>query len=177
GKNTTILRNKRRREEHLADHRATHGFAEYVSGFVQGYLVGIPIKTSYDDENVDEQLREINRINDADEHNSDLVLDQSIYGRAYELLYRSKRDETRFTITNALETFVIYDDTVEMDPLAGVRYIYNKFTEGTKVYLYTDSKVIEFTLGNDYKLKYEKDGVNPFGGVPIIEYENNKFRL
>ena len=46
GDNTTILRSKRRLEEHLADHRATHGFGEYVSSFIQGYLVGIPIKTS-----------------------------------------------------------------------------------------------------------------------------------
>src|SRR5699024_5452879 len=129
GKNTTILRNKRRREEHLADHRATHGFGEYVSSFIQGYLVGIPIKTTYPIDDVDDKIKKINRLNDADEHNSELVLDQSIYGRAYELLYRNKRDETRFTILDVLETFVIYEDTVEMDPIAGVRYVYNKFED------------------------------------------------
>src|SRR5699024_1865520 len=87
--NTHVLRDERRKEKHIADHLATHGFAEYVSRFIQGYLVGIPIKTGYPDENVEEQIREINRMNDADEHNSELVLDQSIYGRAYELLYRN----------------------------------------------------------------------------------------
>ena len=177
GKNTTILRNKRRREEHLADHRATHGFAEYVSGFIQGYLVGIPIKTSHEDEDVDEQIREINRINDADEHNSDLVLDQSIYGRAYELLYRSRNDETRFTKSDALETFVIYDDTVEMESIAGVRYIYNQFSDDMRVYLYTDNEIIEYTLGHDHKLSLSGERSHSFNGVPIIEYENNKFRL
>lgn len=76
GNNVRILRDSRRKEEHLADNRASHGFAEYVSGFIQGYLVGIPIKTGYPDENTEEQIREINRMNDADEHNSELVLDQ-----------------------------------------------------------------------------------------------------
>ncbi len=176
GDNTNILRGKRRREEHLADHRATHGFGEYVSGFIQGYLVGNPIKTSYPNDDTDEQLRDINRLNDADEHNSDLVLDQSIYGRAYELLYRNVNDEVRFTILDVLETFVIYDDTVEANPIAGVRYIYNQFKDETTVYLYTDKKISSYSLGNDYKLTLIKDDPHSFKGIPIIEYSNNRFR-
>jgi SPP1 family phage portal protein len=176
GENTHILRGKRRREEHLADNRAVHNFAEYVSGFIQGYLVGIPLKTTYPVEKTDDVIRGINRENDADEHNSDLVLDQSIYGRAYELLYRSNDDETRFTITDALETFVIYDNTVEMDPIAGVRYVYNKFQEKTTVFVYTDNKITSYSLGNDYSLKLEDEKPHAFDGVPIIEYSNNRFR-
>lgn len=175
--NETILRNNRRREEHLADHRAIHAFGEYVSNFMQGYMVGIPLKTSYPDENTDEQLRDINRTNDADEHNSDLVLDQSIYGRAYELLYRNIKDETRFAISDVLETFVIYDDTVEMLPIAGVRYIKNKFKKETTVYVYTADKIYTYNMGDDFKLIYVEESVNPFEGVPVIEYENNKSRM
>lgn len=176
GDNTNILRNKRRREEHLSDHRATHSFGEYVSGFIQGYLVGNPIKTSYPDEDIDEQIRDINRVNDADEHNSDLVLDQSIYGRAYELLYRNNEDEVRFTVLDVLETFVIYDDTVETKPIAGIRYIYNQFKETTTVYLYTNDKITTYNLGNDYKLTHADEELHSFNGVPIIEYSNNRFR-
>ncbi|HLT85866.1 MAG TPA: phage portal protein [Georgenia sp.] len=175
--NETILRNNRRREEHLADHRAIHAFGEYVSNFMQGYMVGIPLKTTYPDEKTDETLRDINRTNDADEHNSDLVLDQSIYGRAYELLYRNKNDETRFAISDVLETFVIYDDTVEMNKIAGVRYIDNKFKEETTVYLYTAEKIFTFDMGDDYKLVLVDEKPNPFEDVPIIEYENNKSRM
>src|SRR5699024_2093530 len=98
GHNENILLQRERREEHLADNRATHNFAKYVSQFIQGYLMGVPIKTNYPEEHTEEMIRDINRTNDADEHNSELVLDQSIYGRAYELLYRNSNDETRFTI-------------------------------------------------------------------------------
>src|SRR5699024_9845531 len=97
GNNRAILKDKRRKEEHLADHRATHNFAKYVSQFIQCYMVVVPIKTVYNEDAVDDFILDMNRTNDADEHNSELVLDQSIYGRAYELLYRNKDDETRFT--------------------------------------------------------------------------------
>src|SRR5699024_6096366 len=167
----------RRKEEHMADHRATHNFAKYVSQFIQGYMVGVPLKTTHTDESLNEQIRDMNRENDADEHNSDLVLDQSIYGRAYELLYRNWDDETRFTILDVLETFVIYDDTVEMNPIAGVRYIGSRFQDDLiTVYLYTEDKRITFTMDNAYKLKPEEEEQHYFKGVPIIEYDNNRFR-
>lgn len=174
--NQNILRNKRRREEHLADHRAIHSFGEYVSNFMQGYMVGIPLKTTYPDDEINEKLRDMNRINDADWHNSDLVLDQSIYGRAYELLYRNQQDEIRFSVSDVLETFVIYDETVERKPIAGVRYIKSQFKDDVTVYLYTSDKVIKYDLGNDYGLTPKGEEAHQFKGVPIIEYENNRFR-
>lgn len=140
-------------------------------------MVGIPLKTTYPDEETDEELRNVNRTNDADEHNSDLVLDQSIYGRAYELLYRNKRDQIRFAVSDVLETFVIYDDTVEMNPIAGVRYIENQFKDDVTVHLYTDKWIIEYSMGSDYKLTVIDEKENPFRDVPIVEYENNKSRM
>lgn len=179
GNNESILQMSRRKEEHLADHRATHNFAKYVSQFIQGYMVGVPLKTTYPDGKINEQIRNINRLNDADEHNSDLVLAQSIYGRAYELLYRNQQDETRFTISDVKETFVIYDDTVEMNPIAGVRYFNHQFNDDSiHVYLYTSNDIYKYTTKGLSSLKLElvDEEQHYFGGVPIIEYMNNKFR-
>lgn len=180
GNNVEILRQKRRKEEHLADHRATHNFAEYVSQFIQGYMVGIPLKTVYPDNKINEQLKDINRDNDADEHNSDLVLDLSIYGRAYELLLRNKQDENRFFLLSPLETFVIYDTTVEDNPIAAVRYYTNKFKDNEMtVELYTDKQHIIYTAKEtaSLELRLVKSEPHYFGGVPVIEYRNNRFRL
>lgn len=176
GYNETILEGQRRKEEHQADNRATHNFAKYVSQFIQGYMVGIPIKTSYTKKETEEKLRDMNRLNDADEHNSELILDQSIFGRAYELLYRNKADENRFTGVDVLNTFVIYDDTVERSPIAGVRYLYNNYTEKESVHLYSDSHVISYDFDDGGKLVEKEKKDHSFGGVPIIEYENNRFR-
>lgn len=177
GENTNILTGQRRREDHLADNRATHNFAEYVSGFIQGYMVGVPLKTSYPKKETDEQIRDINRINDADEHNSELVLDQSIYGRSYELVYRNRDDEIRFTTLDPLGTFVIYDNTVEKRPIAAVRYFSKQFNEDDRVaILYTENKIITYELSQAYQLKKKNEEFHYFEGVPIIECSNNKFR-
>ncbi|MEK4968602.1 phage portal protein [Cytobacillus sp. FSL R7-0696] len=178
GNNTTILNGKRRREEHVADNRATHNFAKYVSQFVQGYMVGIPLKTTYPEETINEKLRDMNRANDADEHNSELILDQSIYGRAYEILYRSQDDQIKFTTLDAVSTFVVYDDTVEMLPLAGIRYMDNQFRDNeTIVYVYTAKKIYIFKGNQNLdNIKLDREQEHSFDGVPIIEYSNNKFR-
>jgi SPP1 family phage portal protein len=179
GNNETILSGVRRKEEHQADHRATHNFAKYVSQFIQGYMAGIPVKTTYPEDKVNDKLKEINRVNDADEHNSDLTLYLSIYGRSYELLYRNERDETRFTLAEPRETFVIYDNTVEMNPIAGVRYINNVFDEDNlTVYVYTDKGIHTFEARdvNSIELVETAWEAHAFDGIPIIEYQNNRFR-
>lgn len=180
GRNVAMLRNNRRKDDHLADHRATHNFAKYVSQFIQGYMVGIPLKTQHADDKVDEMLKDINRDNDADAHNSDLILDLSIYGRAYELLYRNKRDENKFTLLSPLETFVIYDDTVEKNPIAAVRYFSNSLDDkdAVTVVLYSDEHIYTFETSSagSYELTNPDITSNPFGSVPVVEYSNNRFR-
>src|SRR5690625_2293603 len=154
GNNHTILRDKRSKEDHLADHRATHNFAKYISQFIQGYMMGVTLKTTYEDKDMSEKLRKINRENDADEHNSDLILDLSIYGRAYELLYRNQLDETRFTLSQVTETFVIYDTTVEMNPIAAVRYVSNQFNnDELEVYLYTNTTISQSFVKSTQSMK------------------------
>src|SRR5690625_7319067 len=60
GENVNILTGKRRKEEHLADNRATHNFARYVSKFIKGYLVGSPVQTDYTDVVIAEMITAIN---------------------------------------------------------------------------------------------------------------------
>lgn len=176
GDNEGILVDKRRREEHLADNRATHNFAKMISQFIQGFLVGVPLKTTYPDETVDGKIRDININNEADEHNSDLVLDQSIYGRAYELVYRNKQDEVKFTALSPLETFVIYDETVDQNPIAAVRYITKQFVDKTTVFIYTEKEEYTYVMDNGYKLTFKDKKRHYFNGIRINEYSNNKFR-
>lgn len=179
GNNESILSEAsglRRREEHLADNRATHNFAKYVSQFIQGYMMGVPLKTSYPDESIDEQLRDINRNNEADEHNSELVLDQSIYGRAFEMVYRHQSDETRFITLDVLETFIVHDETIESNPIAAIRYIGKQFEDDTLVHIYTKEAEHIFELNMNNKLKYKDETTHYFGELPIVEYANNKYR-
>ncbi|KGX85036.1 phage portal protein [Pontibacillus litoralis] len=179
GNNRTILNGDRRKEEHMADHRATHNHARYVSQFIVGYLTGSPIEVMHNEQKVQDTISYINDINNADAINSELTLDCSVYGRAYELIFRSQDDETRFTLLSPLETFVIYDDTVEQKAIAGIRHR-TLLIDGENtliVEVYTNSKIYTYHAnedGSDYKLVDEK--AHYFDGVPINEYQNNRFR-
>src|SRR5699024_3042516 len=119
-------------------------------------------------EKMNETIRELNILNDADEHNSDLVLDLSIFGRAYELVYRNETDETRFTVLDPLETFVIYDETVEQKPIAAVRYIGNQFKEDTTVYVYTDKERHVYSMNYSHHLKKKGVDNHYFKGVQSL---------
>lgn len=172
-KNPTIFKRKDR-EDHLSDVRLAHGYARYISSFIQGYLVGTPIKVQHPDKGINEAVQELNKQTAADKLNADITLDLSIYGRAYDMTFRNSRDLDRVVRLNPLQTFVIYDDTVEVKPLAGVRYKVNK--DG-KIYaeVYTDLNVIYYAqMGEDLDEINRED--HYFQEVPITEYANNRFR-
>jgi len=126
GNNHTISIQQRRSEQDMADTRIIHNFGKSISVFKQGYLVGKPIQVEYEDgeENsaTDEVLKEIAKVNSFHDLNRMLVLDLSKVGRAYDLVYRSMEDVTKVKRLDPLNTFVIYDNTLEDKMLAGVRY-------------------------------------------------------
>lgn len=181
GDNVAILKpaNRRKEPDH-ADHRATHNYARYVSQFIQGYLMGNGVTVQHENGRAQETLDELNEINEANALNSELVLDLSIYGRAYELLYRNENDEVRFVVLSPLTAFVIYDDTVEQKPIAAVRYrnVRRDNQRILKVTLYTMNEIIEYEQLSTSKLQEVEDGRTQhfFQGVPINEYMNNRQR-
>ncbi|WP_079475606.1 phage portal protein [Marinococcus halophilus] len=182
GDNKEILqRSSRRTYEEDADHRATHNFARYVSTFIQGYLAGVPIKPQHAKENVTTSIEQTDKVNDAEGLNSDLILDCSIFGRGFELFYRNFEDKNRVSRSDAKHTFVVYDTTVDMRPLAGVRY--KEWTDENNapcmsVELYTDTRIISYRVDQpaDIQLKEEKNIPHGWQTVPLNEYRNNRYR-
>lgn len=112
-RNTDILVGKRRLDDEKSDHRIVHNFAKYVSRFIVGYLTGNPITILHKDENTNDKIVELNDLNDADAVNSDLALNLSIYGRAYEIVYRDLEDKDTFKLLIQKNTFVVYDESLD----------------------------------------------------------------
>lgn len=179
-KNTDILTSKRRIDDYSkkADHRAVHNYARYVSRFIVGYLTGNPITISHNDEKTNDEIIRLNDLNDADAINSDLALNLSIYGRAYEIVYRDYNDKDTFKVLDSKNTFVVYDETLDKKMIAGVRY-YKKIDvdkipiECVEVYTIDKIYYIQIKGGNFHKIEevhhFYKD-------VPIIEYLNDQFK-
>ena len=177
GNNHTISIQQRRSEQDMADTRIIHNFGKSISVFKQGYLVGKPIQVEYEDgeedSSTDEILKEIAKVNSFHDLNRMLVLDLSKVGRAYDLVYRSMEDVTKVKRLDPLNTFVIYDNTLEDKMLAGVRY-YSVGLSDNKQHF------IDVYLNNViHKCKVEDSGITPlaiephmFNDVPITEYLN-----
>lgn len=184
GKNDGIMTRPARKAKDKADYRVPHPFAENITTFRTSYLVGKPVKTEFTgDEHEDLNLfiRDWNKQEDGDAHNLDLVTDLSKYGRAYELLHRGEDDQTHIDISNPHWSFVVYDETVRREPLFAVRYpsVTRKGEELVQVTLYLKDRTVTFAptkiVGG--KLRDPQEEPHFFGGVPVIEYSANRFRV
>ena len=170
----------RRIEEGKADHRAAHNFAKVINVFDVGYNTGVPIKKTSDNDQVNEIIREYDRVNDIEALDSELWRDFRKYGRAYELQYRDKKDRDRSVISNVFETFVCYGTDVERTPLFAVRY--PKYRTGMEervtVVVYTDKEIITYKPCSlsILNLVEESRKQHYWGEVPVTEYSPDRYR-
>ncbi|MEZ7725408.1 phage portal protein [Gemella sanguinis] len=177
GNNHTISIKDRRSEQDMADTRIIHNFGKSIAVFKQGYLVGKPIQVEYDDgednSTTDEVLREIAKVNSFHDLNRMLVLDLSKVGRAYDLVYRSMSDLTKVKRLDPLRTFVIYDNTLEDNLLAGVRYYSTGLFDNKQhfVELYLNDRIVKL---QEVDGAYQEISIehHVFRDVPITEYLN-----
>ncbi|MDT1996847.1 phage portal protein [Carnobacterium divergens] len=178
-KNTTMKNYVRAGEYNDANLKIFHNFGKVITQFKVGYTTNNPIRLKYPEEKVSEKLNEIDKMSDMPSHNAELMLDISKYGRGYELVYEED-GIFKVILLNTFETFVVYDYDIEKNPILGVRYVnYPKQgdnPEETRISVYTAEEVIEYRL-NGETLEEIKTNKHLFGGVPIIEYQNNRFRL
>lgn len=178
--NDTKINKREDRGEDRADNRLSHNFARYITTLIQGYMIGKPVTYNHKNESVLEQLNGFNDLNNEQSHNSLMELNLSIYGRAYEIIYTDKEAQERIAVIDPKECFVIYDTTVEMNPVASVRVYEIELGDDktTFVELYTADKVVKYkTDGDISEIKQEAEESLYFGSVPIIEYWNNDERI
>ncbi|MGN0655587.1 MAG: phage portal protein [Ruminiclostridium sp.] len=164
----------------LSNNRVVVNHAAYIADFTSSYTLGEPIKYSAEDDTDIKPI--ITRLEQAESavQDTDLALDDAIYGRAYEYVYMSSDEKPipRLAKLNPQNSFVVYDDTVEQKPVFGVYYYpftdNNGKLKGYKGQYVTAFEKCDFTLDTRYKVI---SGGQPephyFGDVPIIEYYNN----
>ncbi|WP_312039299.1 phage portal protein [Macrococcoides bohemicum] len=179
-------RSIRRKEKGLADNRAAHDFAAYIADFGNGYFLGNPIDYASNDETAKDYVEYFNDLNDIDSHNRSLGLDLAIYGRAFEYIIRNQNDENRVYKCDAEKTFVIYDNTIEKNSVAAIRYweVSNLLDEDDNKYyhfdLITDNAIYKFQTSINEAFKPGKRAdteLHAFGKIPITEFKANELRI
>ena len=163
----------------LPNNQLVCNHAEYITDMATGYVFGTPI--SYTGDSV-EELNNIFIEIDEDSHNNELALDCSICGVGYELIYMNDEEVPypELAVLNPCSAFLVVDDTVKQKPMFAVtysgKYDINNTLKGYDVNVYTDKEVYRYffsDLGDRSPSEIDLDE-HFFGGVPVIEYQNNK---
>lgn len=172
--------NRRKTSEGTANNKLVCNHAKYIVDSATAYLVGNDV-TYKSDEDIS-ALQEAYAEQDISNVDNDLVKSMGIYSAAYELIYANEDSKPISVALDAYNTFVVYDSDVEETPLFGVHY-FKKYDvdgncTGVECMVYDNEFSYRFTGESDnwYAMRLEKQEINYFGGVQIIEYKNNRER-
>lgn len=153
------------------DNRVAASFPKYAVDTFMGYFIGKPVKIKHFNDQINEKLVEFNNINNIEDKNFELGKWACIYGSSIELLYQTEKTKTRTTALKPTEAFIVWDETIEPQPLYGIRYGVNDRDELVGAF-YTRNEYYEFK--GDSLLEAQN---HPFGSVPMIEYVHNTERM
>ena len=164
----------------LPNNRLMHGYPQYIATMTSGYLIGDPVLYSSDDKAALQAIQDAYNAADVGSIDSEIALNQAIYGRGCELVYADSQARPRTTAIDPQNAFVVYADDAEGLPIFGVHRLKAVDSTGTvsvkKYTVYTQTEVIEYDV---------KDGMlgsetirNPhnFPHVPLVEYWNNSMQ-
>lgn len=123
-------------------------FCSQITDNYLGYLVGKDVTyTSTEDISA---LMDILAYNDSRTEDSELLKQALIYGRAFELCYVDEDGQQRFRILDSRETFAIYENNLNEDLLAVVRFYpidAFDFAKGWMVDVYFEKEVAHYEAG------------------------------
>lgn len=190
GKQTILEKEKIVRPE--INNKLVINHAQMVTRSIVGYFLGTPIQYILNGTDKKDEIDLLNRFVSYEDKSSvdkEIGEYQSICGTAYRIIYTDGifGDEVPFE-DKALDpstTYVVYSNNISEKPLAGVTY-YNLLGRsgesiGVKLYCYTEFGMYEFetksSMGNVNQTDFKSFTPYDVGGVPIIEYPNNSWRL
>ena len=163
----------------LSNIKIVTNYAAYIANFTSAYLLGEPVSYAAKDNTDITALTETLEKADSATQDADLALDLAIYGRSYELVYMSsdERPFPKLARINPQNAFVVYDDTVEQNPVFGLYYFPYTTEQNTtqyKVCLITE-RIEEHYITDEYfgLLETTETKENPFGMVTLNEIYNN----
>ena len=176
-----ILSKQRAKNKH--NYKPVCNHAKDIADTSTGYFMGNTISYSNsEDTDIDELLIAFDNA-EVDESDHDNALDMAIYGVAYEYVYA--RENENILDIKSLEvenTFIVYDDSIEQQPLFGVYYFKRKEnkadTETYQAVIMTKQFVYSIVLeGKEKGVISDKPTPHNMGDIPIIEYKNNKYSI
>lgn len=114
-----------------ADNRLVVNLPKYLVDTYNGFFSGIAPKISLDDDKEKQKLQDWNNTNSFVDKLNEISKQADIYGKSYAFVYQDEDSQTRVTYCSPSHAFMVYDDTVNREPLAFVRYHYDNSSDAT----------------------------------------------
>lgn len=144
---------------------------KYLVDTYNGFFTGISPKITLDEDSLNNNLQNWNRSNSFFDKLSEISKQVDIYGRSYAFIYQNESADTRVAVVPPTQCFIVYDDTIEHEPLAFVRYYKNSenllqadIYYGNATQTYSEGKLLDSGLKSVY------------GMVPAVEFFENEER-
>lgn len=164
--------------------------AQMITRTITGYFLGTPIQYVQASADKKEQIEMLNQVvayEDKASVDKEIAEYQSICGTAYRIIFTDGvyGDEVPFEdrLLNPSTTFVVYENTIAERPVMGVTYFASTNYLGQSVityYIYTEFGLYECMVKDgSYPDVNDQFVFTPYsvGGIPIIEYPNNLWRI
>lgn len=114
-----------------ADNRLVVNLPKYLVDTYNGFFSGIAPKISLNDDKENQKLQDWNNTNSFVDKLNEISKQADIYGKSYAFVYQDEDSQTRVTYCSPSHAFMVYDDTVNREPLAFVRYHYDNSSDAT----------------------------------------------
>lgn len=177
-KNDAII-NRTFEDESKPNNKLAHAYASYITDTLSAYMVGKPVAYSTQDDALNTEIDKVMNYNDSADNDLSIAESQSIYGRAYEVMYVDEDGYTRFKGLNTLESIPIYDGTVENNLKYFIRYCEEQdpvtLVATITTWVYDDVGCSEYRGSSVGDLALIDTVENVFGYIQINEYINNNF--
>lgn len=168
--------NKTNEDDSKPCNKIVNNFCSQIVDNYLGYLVGKDVTyTSTQDITA---ISEVLAYNDSRTADSELLRQALIYGRAFEVCYVDEEAKQRFKVLDAAETFAIYDNTLDENLLAAVRfYPVDAFDSGKGFYVdvYTDVNIDHYKAESGFTTLQALDSEpHYYGQVPVTVFSLNQ---
>lgn len=161
------------KEEFKPDNRVVVNFPKYLIDTFEGYLMGVPVRITHDDDSINEYITNLSDFNNLEDVLYEIKKNTLQYGIGYGLVFMDEESQVNIVELSPMDTFVIKDDSIRKKPKYGVNYHLRE--DNTIVGTYSDNeKVYYFEEGDDGLKNAEAPISHYFGDVPIIEFVENK---
>ena len=165
--------NAPRKAEFKPDNRLAVAFPKYMVDTFVGYVNGIPIKKTHENEDFLDAITQFDNANDMEDEESELFKLACIYGHSFEYMYQTEQTETKTIYVSPKEMFIVYDNSIEQRPLFAVYY--GRENDKTVGLLIEADTLTDFKSNTD-GIELSNERINAYGKVPVVEWMLNDER-